>query len=61
MAADTGGNTSDEEFERQLEEAALLEVQQKAERAATVAQRRMKKGKGRTTKKSKILNREDEV
>jgi hypothetical protein len=43
-----GYNTSDEEFERQLEEAALIEEQEKVEKARKP---KMKKGRGRNAKK----------
>nr|QVX32603.1 CHD3/4/5A [Platynereis dumerilii] len=50
-----GYNTSDEEFERQLEEAAILEEQEKAEKAAAppLAKKRLKRGRGRNAKKRK--------
>ena len=60
---ETGFNTSDEEFERQLEEAALLEEQAKAEKAATpapIAKKRLKRGRGRNAKKkTKTTNKND--
>ena len=45
-----GYNTSDEEFERQLEEAAVLEAEAKAEKAKRP---KFKKGRGRNAKKRK--------
>jgi chromodomain-helicase-DNA-binding protein 4 len=44
----TGYNTSDEEFERQLEEAALIQEQEKVEKAKRP---KMKKGRGRNARK----------
>ena len=43
-----GFNTSDEEFERQLEEAAMIEEQEKVEKSRKP---KMKKGRGRNAKK----------
>lgn len=43
-----GHNTSDEEFERQLEEAALIQEQEKVEKAKRP---KMKKGRGRNARK----------
>jgi len=49
-----GFNTSDEEFERQLEEAALVEEQEKVEKSRKP---KVKKGRGRNArKKTKKLN-----
>ena len=51
-------NTSDEEFERQLEEAALIEEQEKAEKLAakkSLQGPKLKKGRGRNAKKKKKL------
>lgn len=45
-----GFNTSDEEFERQLEEAAVLEAEAKLEKAKRP---KFKKGRGRNAKKRK--------
>ena len=48
---DNGGagyNTSDEEFERQLEEAALIQEQEKVEKAKKP---KVKKGRGRNARK----------
>ena len=52
-------NTSDEEFDRQLEEAALLEEQAKAEEAAAPKRKtKTKKGRGRgAKKKTKLTNK----
>lgn len=43
-----GYNTSDEEFERQLEEAALIQEQEKVDKAKRP---KMKKGRGRNARK----------
>jgi len=49
-----GFNTSDEEFERQLEEAAMMEEQEKVEKARKP---KVKKGRGRNArKKAKKVN-----
>ena len=49
-----GFNTSDEEFERQLEEAAMMEEQEKVEKARKP---KVKKGRGRNArKKTKKVN-----
>ena len=55
----TGYNTSDEEFERQLEEAAIIKEVEKAEAAAAAPRKaRFKKGKGRNArKKTKTTNK----
>ena len=51
---DEGGyNTSDEEFERQLEEAAILKETEKAEAAAAPARKRTKRGRGQGHRKKK--------
>ena len=52
-------NTSDEEFDRQLEEAALQEEQAKAEEAAAPKRKtKTKKGRGRgAKKKTKLTNK----
>ena len=49
----TGYNTSDEEFERQLEEAAMIQEAEKAEKAAQPKKAKFKRGRGRNAKKSK--------
>ena len=48
-------NTSDEEFERQLEEAALIEEQEKQEKQAVKRSQgpKLKKGRGRNARKQK--------
>lgn len=51
---DEGGyNTSDEEFERQLEEAAILKEAEKAEAAAAPPRKRTKRGRGQGHRKKK--------
>ena len=51
---DEGGyNTSDEEFERQLEEAAILKEAEKAEAAAAPNRKRTKRGRGQGHRKKK--------
>jgi len=45
-----GFNTSDEEFERQLEEAAMMEEQEKVEKARKP---KVKKGRGRNARRNK--------
>ena len=54
-----GYNTSDEEFERQLEEAAMIEEQEKVEKAKKP---KMKKGKGKNARrKTRRLNANGEA
>jgi len=54
-----GFNTSDEEFERQLEEAAMVEEQEKVEKARKP---KVKKGRGRNArKKTKKVNNSSSV
>ena len=45
---DNGFNTSDEEFERQLEEAAIIQAEEKLERERRP---KMKKGRGKNAKR----------
>ncbi|XP_025081586.1 chromodomain-helicase-DNA-binding protein 4-like isoform X2 [Pomacea canaliculata] len=57
---DEGGyNTSDEEFERQLEEASILKEAEKAEAASAPPRKRTKRGKGQghRKKKTKMTNK----
>lgn len=51
-----GFNTSDEEFERQLEEAALIEEQEKVEKSRKP---KVKKGRGRNARKKKRTGQGD--
>jgi len=54
-----GFNTSDEEFERQLEEAAMMEEQEKVEKARKP---KVKKGRGRNArKKTRKVNNTNSV
>lgn len=50
---DAAYNTSDEEFERQLEEAAIMKETEKAEAAAAPARKRTKRGRGQGHRKKK--------
>ena len=53
-----GYDTSDEEFERQLEEASILEEEEKAAaEAAPKKKSKTKKGRGRGKKKTKLTNK----